>query len=178
MRSPFINGLGVRGTLNTRRFKGVVRGLTAAACGSQHYGVCNVSKVRDRMKQKIFTVCPSQTIEEAAQIMVEHNVGCTLVLGESDSLVGIVTERDVMRAVVCGIPLCKSRVEVAMTRNPISIRPDAEDADAVDLMKQGGFRHLPVAEGGRVVGILSMRDFFEKIEYGVPSPRTGQAVET
>jgi CBS domain-containing protein len=88
--------------------------------------------------------------------MVERNIGAVIVL-EGGRLAGIMTERDLMRAVARGLH-GDALVADYMTRDPESIEPDDTTQHAAVLMLHGGFRHLPVVDGDDVVGILSIRD--------------------
>jgi CBS domain-containing protein len=88
--------------------------------------------------------------------MVDRDVGAVIVL-EAGALTGILTERDVLRAVARGIR-DDAVVHEWMTTDPDTIDPDETTEHAATLMMHGGFRHLPVTEGGAVVGILSIRD--------------------
>ena len=97
-----------------------------------------------------------ETITEVAQRMVERNLGAVLVL-EGGRLVGIMTERDLMRAVARGVH-GDAIVADYMTKDPEAIEPDDTTQHAAVLMIHGGFRHLPVVEQDNVVGILSIRD--------------------
>jgi CBS domain-containing protein len=87
--------------------------------------------------------------------MHERRVGAVVVM-EGDRLVGIVTERDILRAVATGA--IGGSVGDAMTHGPDTIGPDESSGHAAALMIHGGFRHLPVVDGGDVVGMLSIRD--------------------
>ncbi len=112
--------------------------------------------VRDHMSRSLLSVEPGDTVTEVAQRMVERNVGAVLVL-DGGRLVGIMTERDLMRAVARGLDSDAS-VSQYMSRDPETIEPDDTTEHAAVLMIHGGFRHLPVVEGDAVVGILSIRD--------------------
>lgn len=107
------------------------------------------------MSRGLVTVGREATLREAAQRMTDRRVGSALVM-DGERLLGILTERDLLRAVAGGS--IEGRVADCMTSHPETI----EDADSLDhaavLMLHGGFRHLPVVEGERVVGMLSMRD--------------------
>jgi CBS domain-containing protein len=111
---------------------------------------------RNHMSRDLLTVDSSLPLAEVASRMVEREVGAVLVL-ERDRLAGILTERDVLRAVARGI---RDDAVVAdwMTTDPETIEPDDSTTHAATLMMHGGFRHLPVMEDGAVVGILSIRD--------------------
>jgi CBS domain-containing protein len=108
------------------------------------------------MSRDLLTVDSSLPLAEVAARMVERSVGAVLVL-DGERLVGILTERDVLRAVARGIR-DDAVVHEWMTTDPDTIDPDETTEHAATLMMHGGFRHLPVTEGGAVVGILSIRD--------------------
>ena len=112
--------------------------------------------VREHMSRNLLSVDPGETITEVAQRMVERNLGAVLVL-DGGRLVGIMTERDVLRAVARGLHV-DAPVAEYMTKDPETIAPDDTTQHAAVLMIHGGFRHLPVVERDDVVGILSIRD--------------------
>jgi CBS domain-containing protein len=99
------------------------------------------------------------TVREAAKLMRLRNVGSMLVI-EQGRLDGILTERDVVqRVVAAGRDPDQTRLEEVMTRNPDTIGPEATALDALRLMQDGGYRHLPVVDQGRVLAVVSRRDF-------------------
>ena len=101
---------------------------------------------------------PDATVRDACYELDRLNVGALLVI-DGDTLVGVVSERDVIRNCVCaGRPTGITRVGDIMTRNPEVIGPNEALAEALHRMVEGGFRHLPVVSGGRVEGLLSIRD--------------------
>jgi CBS domain-containing protein len=112
--------------------------------------------VRNHMSRDLLTVEPGETITQVAQRMVDRNLGAVVVL-EGSRLVGIMTERDLMRAVARGLHV-DALVSDYMSRDPETIEPDDSTQHAAVLMIHGGFRHLPVIEQDSVVGILSIRD--------------------
>lgn len=116
-----------------------------------------MATVDEVMSKDLVTVEPTATVAEAATVMGEHHVGSALVL-EGGKLVGIFTERDVVRALAQHFDAAGHPVSSWMTRNPTTIAPDAPVREALDRMLAGGFRHLPVIQGGTVVGMVSMRD--------------------
>jgi CBS domain-containing protein len=112
--------------------------------------------VRNHMSRDLLSVEPDETITQVAQRMVERNVGAVLVLDRGRP-VGIMTERDLMRAVARGLH-GDAVVAEYMTKDPETIEPDDTTQHAAVLMIHGGFRHLPVVQGDDVVGMLSIRD--------------------
>lgn len=112
--------------------------------------------VGECMARDLLVVEPSTPLEEAARRMAERNVGTVLAL-EGDRVVGILTERDVLRAVAAGLdpgdPVSRS-----MTAHPETVDASDTTEHAATLMIHGGFRHLPVLEDGKLAGMLSIRD--------------------
>jgi CBS domain-containing protein len=102
-------------------------------------------------------VSPAATVAEAVALMRREQVGCLLVC-EAGRLVGIFTERDLMRRVLAaGKPLC-TPVADCMTPDPVAVHPQEPIGAAVQRMEEGGYRHLPVVDGaGRAVGVLSVK---------------------
>jgi len=122
-----------------------------------------MATVRDVMSDALVTVAPETTVAEAATVMGTHHVGSALVM-EGDALTGIFTERDVMRAVASDFDAAHHPVSEFMTQDPATAEPASGLRGALDTMLQGGFRHLPVVYGGRVVGVISMRDLTASLE--------------
>jgi CBS domain-containing protein len=110
----------------------------------------------NHMSRNLLTVEPHVALTEVAQRMVSRDVGAVLVF-EGGRLIGILTERDVLRAVAGGLDEA-TVVADWMTRDPDTLDSDETTRQAATLMIHGGFRHLPVMEGGEVVGMLSIRD--------------------
>jgi CBS domain-containing protein len=115
-----------------------------------------VSVVAEHMSRDLLTVSPGDRLGEAAKRMVARGVGAVLVL-DGERLQGILTERDLMRAVAGGYS-DEARVADWMTRHPETIDASETTDHAAALMIHGGFRHLPVVEEGHVAGIISIRD--------------------
>jgi CBS domain-containing protein len=113
--------------------------------------------VREFMTSELVVVAPSATIAEAATLMGTNHVGSALVM-DGDELLGIFTERDVLRAVASDFAASGRPVVEGMTASPETVTPDADAREALDTMLERGFRHFPVVEDDRVVGIVSMRD--------------------
>ena len=90
-------------------------------------------------------------------MMGEHGVGSALVM-EAEQLAGILTERDIVRAMSTAHDAPARPVVEWMTKKPITTTPDTPVREALRVMVDGGFRHLPVTDASKVVGVLSMRD--------------------
>ena len=109
--------------------------------------------------QKPVQLAGNASVHEAAKSMRQRNVGCVLVVKEG-RLEGILTGRDVVqRVVAAGRDPDKTRLATVMTKDPDTIRPGATAMDALHLMHDGGYRHVPIVDEGKLLGVVSRRDF-------------------
>jgi CBS domain-containing protein len=118
-----------------------------------------MATIRDLISNRtIHYVQPTQTVFEAASYMVDRNVGAVPVLDDT-KLVGIFSERDIMRRVVTeGRDPLTTRIADVMSTDLRTVEPAASSEEAMCLMQSHGVRHLPVCEGRTLVGFLSLRD--------------------
>lgn len=108
--------------------------------------------------QEIFTCPANTTVREAARLMKESKVGAAMVV-EDGRLVGVFTERDALfRVIAEGRDAQTTLLAEVMTRNPQTIHPDKPFAHALHMMYEGSYRHVPVVDEGRPVGMISARD--------------------
>lgn len=108
--------------------------------------------------QDLLTATADMPVAEAARQMHQRQVGAIVVV-QDDRLVGIFTERDALfRVVAAGVDPTTTPVAEVMTRNPASLDPTQPFAAALQLMHEGQFRHVPIVENGRPVGMVSSRD--------------------
>lgn len=109
---------------------------------------------------RIVQLVGSASVHEASKLMAKEHVGAVLII-EQGRLEGVFTERDALNSVLAKeLDPRATKVSEVMTRKPICIAPTATAIDALRIMRDGGFRHLPVAEGSVVLGVISLRDFF------------------
>ncbi|HLX49129.1 MAG TPA: CBS domain-containing protein [Streptosporangiaceae bacterium] len=127
--------------------------------GVAQRGKATTAVLRDLMTERVVTTTPETSVTEAAAAMVASRVGSAIVM-QGSFLAGILTERDVMRAVASAEDLQRSPVSAWMTPDPQSATPDTTAEDAAQMMLLNGFRHLPVVEGRRVLGVVSLRELF------------------
>jgi CBS domain-containing protein len=113
--------------------------------------------LRDLMTTRVVAIGPDDPVADAAAAMIGRKVGSALIM-QGRFLAGILTERDVLRAVASGSDLTRSPVSAWMTRDPEQASPDTTVEDATQLMLLHGFRHLPVLDGREVLGVVSLRD--------------------
>ena len=106
--------------------------------------------VADLMVKDVLTVEPSEKMDAA-------NVGAVVVVEDMVRIIGIVTERDLMRAVAARARAAEARVRQWMTPNPVTIEPETSIEEAAQVMFDNNFRHLPVVKDGRPLGIVSLR---------------------
>ena len=116
--------------------------------------------IQSMSQRHVVSLGPEASVHEAACVMTHANVGSVLVVDASGAMLGILTERDLMTRVLAkaldpaGTPISK-----VMTRHPQCVGPEALVSDAVLIMIERGFRHLPVVtDGGRILGVFSVRD--------------------
>lgn len=125
-----------------------------------------MATVRDMIRKKggeIFGISPDATVYDALQLMAKHNTGALLVLRGAD-MVGIVSERDCVRKVeLKSKTVSDTKVSEIMTANVITVECDQSVEECEALMMEKSIRHLPVYDGGKLVGLLSVRDVMREM---------------
>ena len=116
-----------------------------------------MAHVSDVMAKRLQTVSPEDTVGEAVAVMAQNRIGSVLIM-DGEKLLGIFTERDTVRALSQAHDAARHEIVSWMTHNPTTVAPDVDAEDALRTMLDSGFRHLPVVENGKVVGMVSMRD--------------------
>lgn len=109
--------------------------------------------------QQPLVMTAQETVQQACRRMAERRTGSVLVVDERQHLCGIFTGRDAVRTLAEGKDAAATPLSQAMTPNPVTITPDSRAIDALREMSDGGFRHLPVVESGRIWGVVSRGDF-------------------
>ncbi len=116
------------------------------------------------MTAEILSVEPSVTVQEACEMMAKNNIGSLVVLSPIHDLLGIFTERDVLKRVVAKKKdPTKTKIKEVMTPNVMVAQSSDNAFDLLQVMQREKFRHLPVVEGRKVVGILSLKDFTDSL---------------
>jgi CBS domain-containing protein len=108
------------------------------------------------VRPNFITVAPEDTLGEVAEKMTTQNVGAVIVK-DHGRLIGILTERDMLRAMAARVHTSDARVRQWMTADPITASVDMPLDDAAQVMLDNGFRHLPVVDGQTVLGVVSLR---------------------
>lgn len=113
--------------------------------------------VRELVNGNVVWVAPDATLRQAALLMMSTEVG-SVAIEVDGALEGILTERDILRAVADDADLDQDRVSTWMTEYPDSFTPDMNVEEAAEWMLATGFRHLPVVDGNEVMGVISIKD--------------------
>ena len=123
----------------------------------------SVKQVLDHKGHNFHSVGPSDSVFAALGLMAEHNTGCVLVM-DGEALVGIFTERDYARKVVLkGLSSTNVLVGELMTSNPVTVGLSTTVDEVMSMMTERRFRHMPVLEDGKVVGIVTIGDMVKSI---------------
>jgi CBS domain-containing protein len=131
-----------------------------------------MTRLSELMTGAVVSVAPEDTLGEAAERMAEDGVGSAVVL-DSGRLIGILTERDLLRAVAGRVHTSEARVREWMTVDPMTATEATSADEAMRTMLEQGFRHLPVIEGGRTIGVGSLRELMRtamQVDVGAEGP--------
>lgn len=113
--------------------------------------------IADVMPLRLVSVHPDETVQLAISRMLEENVGCVAVVDDG-RLVGVFSERDVLRLAGAGSAFADVRVGAVMTREVVTVRPDDDVFEVANLMGSRRIRHVPVLQGEHVLGMVGIRD--------------------
>ena len=123
-------------------------------------------QVKELMTPGVVCVSPEEPAAVAARLLARHNVGCLPVCGEHGMLRGMVTDRDiVLRCVAAEADPAKTTVGAIMTSRVLAVAPEADAREAAEIMAREQVRRLPVADHGKVVGMVSLGDMAEIDRY-------------
>lgn len=118
-----------------------------------------VKELLDLKGRDVVTVDPGMSLGDAAVTLHEHRIGAVVVVDDKGAILGIFTERDLVKAIAAqGGEALQARVSDVMTRNVTRCHEGSSTDDLMELMTGGRFRHLPVEADGRLVGIISIGD--------------------
>jgi CBS domain-containing protein len=119
----------------------------------------NVKTILAAKGGDIFTIEPTATLQAAAKLLGSRRIGAAVILGAGGKLAGILSERDIVRAVSeQGAPALDLPVGQVMTRNVTTCGEEDSISDIMERMTAGKFRHMPVLKSGKVVGVISIGD--------------------
>lgn len=117
-----------------------------------------VSHILASKTGELVTITPEQTIKTAVKQLVERNIGALLVVDDNGNLVGILSERDIIRWSSQTDDVLKMSVAEVMTRNVVTGLPQDDLMSVANTMTERRFRHLPIMDGGKLIGIISIGD--------------------
>jgi CBS domain-containing protein len=132
-------------------------------------------RVSEIMTKAAVTDQSDDTLADAARKMWKQQTGSLLVM-DGEDLVGIVTERDVLKAVAGGGPLQDTHVSEVMTKDLVTVGPGTSLREAAKIMADRWIRHLPVVDGGTLVGIISQRDLAGVLAGALNEPEALEAL--
>lgn len=116
-------------------------------------------------EQAIATLNPADSVMDAVSMMTERKIGAVIIVDDSARLAGIFTERDLVNRVVAkGFDPASTPLKQVMTANPDTLAPGDTAMNALELMSARRYRHLPVLDGEKVVGMVSIRDLFNVVK--------------
>jgi CBS domain-containing protein len=118
----------------------------------------NIASILASKGREVVTIGPRQTVRQALRVLVAHNIGALVVVGEADRPVGIVSERDIVREAARNERVFTRTVAAIMTKDVIIGQPQDDLSSVGHTMTERRIRHLPVMDGGRLVGIVSIGD--------------------
>ncbi len=118
----------------------------------------NIATLLASKGSKVITIQPEQTVRQAVGLLTEHNIGALVVVDRSRQPVGILSERDIVRAAAQREQVFSEPVAVLMTKNVVLGVPQDDLASVGHTMTERRIRHLPVVEGGKLVGMVSIGD--------------------
>jgi CBS domain-containing protein len=118
----------------------------------------NVATLLAKKGVKIVTIGPQDTIRQALGRLAEHNIGALVVVDGQGAIAGIVSERDIVRALVRSESILVEPIATIMTRDVVKGTPQDDLVAVGNTMTEHRFRHLPIVEGGRLIGVISLGD--------------------
>jgi CBS domain-containing protein len=118
----------------------------------------NVNSILSSKGASVATIEPTATLAAATAILAEKRIGALVVTGAEGRVVGILSERDVVRAIAKGESAMRAPLSEVMTRKVVTCRPNDSVTTIMEQMTAGKFRHLPVVEDGKLAGIVSIGD--------------------
>lgn len=122
----------------------------------------SIAQILSGKGHKVITTTPERSLHETAQLMAQHGIGAIIVSGVSGGIAGILSERDIMRAISQhGAGALEQRVSSYMTRNVVTVEPNATVHYVMHRMTSGRFRHMPVLRNGELIGIVSIGDLIK-----------------
>ena len=117
-----------------------------------------VSRILALKGRDVTTITPHRSVADAIALLAARRIGAVIVGGDDGAVLGILSERDIVRALAAGADALQHPVSRYMTAEVVTCAPDMLIIDVMEEMTAGRFRHMPVMEGGRLAGIVSIGD--------------------
>ena len=117
-----------------------------------------VSRILALKGRDVATIAPHRSVADAVTLLAARRIGAVIVGGDDGAVLGILSERDIVRALAAGADALLHPVSRYMTAEVVTCAPDMLIVDVMEEMTAGRFRHMPVMEGGRLAGIVSIGD--------------------
>ncbi|MCF6320652.1 MAG: CBS domain-containing protein [Rhizobiaceae bacterium] len=126
----------------------------------------SVSTMLEGKPKSIITASPDDTVADATQLLAKHRIGAVIVCDKGGKVRGILSERDIVRDIAHdGAAILENSISSCMTKNVLSCKRDDSIDSVMEIMTEKHFRHMPVTEGGKLVGVISIGDVVKcKIE--------------
>lgn len=117
-----------------------------------------VSRILALKGRDVATIAPHRSVADAVTLLAARRIGAVIIGGDDGAVLGILSERDIVRALAAGADALQHPVSRYMTSEVVTCAPDMLIVDVMEEMTAGRFRHMPVMEGGRLAGIVSIGD--------------------
>jgi CBS domain-containing protein len=118
-----------------------------------------VKRILSEKGSKVVTISPTASVADATKLLAEKRIGALVVTGAGDRVIGIVSERDIVRTLAArGAAALGVSLTDVMTRNVVTCEPSGTVSGLMEQMTDGKFRHVPVVDGEKLVGIISIGD--------------------
>ncbi len=126
----------------------------------------SVSTMLEGKPKSLITASPDDTVAKAAQLLAKHRIGAVIVCDKSGNVKGILSERDIVRDIAHdGAAILENQVSRCMTKNVLSCKREDSINSVMEIMTEKHFRHMPVTEDGKLIGVISIGDVVKcKIE--------------
>jgi CBS domain-containing protein len=121
----------------------------------------NISSILSTKSSRVYTITPDQTLADAVSVLSEYNIGALIVLDDNDQVVGIISERDIVHRAAASRDALAHTVGEVMTKEVVIGVPEDDVMSVAHTMTERRFRHIPILDGNRLIGIVSIGDLLK-----------------
>ena len=121
----------------------------------------NISSILSTKSSRVYTITPDRTLADAVSRLSENNIGALIVLGDDDQVVGIISERDIVHRSAASQDAFAHTVREVMTKEVVIGVPEDDVMSVAHTMTERRFRHIPILDGNRLIGIVSIGDLLK-----------------